>query len=160
MVRKYVARELRGARSLGAGLAVLVVAAALMHPAETRSSTNPSRAALLKALAVYGKNARIGQILKRGEYTGSYAAPTGGYLEITWFTVRKGRPTVYNAPIRVAFARATISAAGPAVTHIRLTGDGRYLLRRSTRIRLHVRGSFVPDGEPGYEANRHIILKR
>jgi hypothetical protein len=72
-----------------------------------------------------------------------------GTLRIRWFA---GRRVVARGGIR----RTT---TGTGVVRVRLTKQGRRLLRRGRRVRLTVAGSLAPAGRATIGASRRVVLK-
>jgi hypothetical protein len=95
---------------------------------------------LLATLTVSGRAARITQLLRHHGYATSFRAPSAGGLDISWST----RPRAGRVPVEVASARKKIKAAGTYRLKIKLTRDGRALLKRVRHLRVAITGVFVP----------------
>jgi hypothetical protein len=152
----------------GAAIAVTVTASNTAGTAQATSSqlgpVTPSsgqvRAALVKALAVAGPGAKLGQLLKRGGYAASIDAPGAGQLVIGWFLVPKGAHlTKTKRPTLVASFRAALGG-GKAKVKIALNGKGRKLVKQARRLKLTAKGSFTPTGATTTTTIKTIALKR
>jgi hypothetical protein len=97
------------------------------------------------ALSVSGKAAQITSILKSGGYPASVSAPTAGAMTIVWYYLPAGAHLA-RAPKPVVIARGSksFSAAGKGTIKLRLTAQGRKLLKKSKRIKLTAVGTFAP----------------
>ncbi len=117
---------------------------------------------LFKRLAPSGKAATISALLKRGGYTFSYRALTAGEIVISWYAmpsgahVRKARAK----PTLIATGRARFSAAGPVRITVKLTADGKRILKTAKRLRLVVQGAYTPAGGAAVSATRAVTLRR
>jgi len=108
-----------------------------------------ARTALLAALGVHGKAAKIGQLLKHG-YTVKFTAPAAGKATIQWFFLpkgahvsKKGRPK----PVLIATGSQSFTKAGTKKLTIRLTGAGRARLAHARHLKLTAKGTFkLADG--------------
>jgi hypothetical protein len=117
-------------------------------------------AAVTQALAVSGKAAKIGAILKAGGFVAPLAAPSAGQAAITWFLVPKGARLAAAKPVVVAKGAKRSSRAGKVKLKIRLTSKGRALLKRSKKVKLVARGTFTPQSGKKISKKRPITLKR
>lgn len=116
--------------------------------------------ALVKTLAVSGKAAKIGQLLKSGGYVVSFSAPSAGHLVIGWYLVPKGAHLAKaKKPTLVATASVTFHHAGKAKVKISLTSKGRKLLKGPKHLRLTAKGSFTPAGGTPTSTTRSINIK-
>lgn len=116
-------------------------------------STN-IRALLMNALLVRGNGGRIRALLKNGGYAFSFAAPSAGRLVISWY--RKGS---HGKKTLVATAIVLFHKTGTSRIKVLLTGKGRGLLTRASRMKLTVSGAFTPTGKGTVSASRVIMLK-
>lgn len=112
-------------------------------------------ALLLKALAVHGRAATIGAILKHRGYTFSFPAPSSGRLVITWLHRQPHAKTIVVATLNVRFARK-----GNAKVRLILTGKGRGFLRRVRKATIAANGRFTPTGQSAVLASRRLTLTR
>lgn len=117
-------------------------------------STKVIRARLAKAIAPRGKAAKIGALRKKGRYTASFAAPTAGSARISWYLPKNGKLRL------IANGRRTFSAGQAAGVSVRLTKAGKQALKRATRLKIIVRGSFTPKGQRPVSTSRRLALRR
>lgn len=119
------------------------------------------KAALIKALAVSGQSAKIAQLLKNGGYPASFSAPSAGHLVLSWYLVPKGaRLAKAKKPVLVATASLTFHQVSKAKAEIRLTANGRTLLKGAKHVKLTAKGSFAPIGGSTTSTSKSITLKR
>ena len=119
------------------------------------------KAALVKALAISGRAAKIAQLLKHGGYTVSFTALSAGHLVIGWYFVPKGAHlTKATKPTLVATAIVTVRRAGKTAVKIALTGKGRQLLKHSKRLKPTAKGSFTPPSAATTSTTKTITLTR
>jgi hypothetical protein len=112
------------------------------------------RALLSNALLVRGKGSRIRALLKNGGYAFSFAAPSAGRLVISWY--RQGS---HGKKTLVATATVLFHKTGTTRIKVLLTGKGRGLLTRASRMKLTASGAFTPTGKGTVSASRVIMLK-
>jgi hypothetical protein len=112
-------------------------------------------ALLLRALAVHGRAATIGALLKHGGYTFSFSAPAPGRLVITWLHGTRHAPAVVVSTLNVRFGHK-----GTAKVKLVLTAKGRGLLRHARKVVLTSNGRFTPSGQSAVRASRRLTLKR
>ncbi|HEX4466277.1 MAG TPA: putative Ig domain-containing protein, partial [Solirubrobacteraceae bacterium] len=119
------------------------------------------RAALLAAEKVAGKASKIGAILKHG-YAAKFTAPSKGKLVVQWFFVPKGAhlATVKRTPVLVASAAATFTKAGTQSVRLKLTLNGRRLLKATPSRKLSAKGSFTPSSGKSVRAISTFMLHR
>ncbi len=111
------------------------------------------RALLMNALAVHGKGGRIRALLKHGGYALSFAAPSAGRLVISWYRLNHGHRAL------IATATVLFHKSGTARIKLLLTGKGRGLLARGSRMKVTASGAFTPTGRGTVSAARVITLK-
>jgi hypothetical protein len=119
----------------------------------TSGGSSSIRALLMNALLVRGNGARIAALLKHGGYAFSFAAPSAGRLVISWYRRSHGKK------ILVATALVLFHKSGTARIKVLLTGKGRGLLTRASRMKLTASGAFTPTGKGTVSASRVIVLK-
>lgn len=133
----------------------------LMAYAERPASRAQIKADLVKQLAPVGKAARIAALLKKGGYTFRFRTLTGGRLEIDWHSVaRAQRGTAKIKPVRLAIGKARFSKAGPVKITIKLTGTGKRMLKRASRMTLIANGIYRPTGKADVRATKRFTLRR
>lgn len=108
-----------------------------------------------RQLVPSGKTASILALLKRGGLRMSFKLPEAGTLVVKWYLVPAG------AKLKpVAAGQATLTAGKTASVSIKLTAQGRTLLKRSREIHLEATGTFAAKGETAIRATRKFALKR
>jgi hypothetical protein len=127
-------------------------------------SATPSRsvvtAAVANALTVTGRGARISAIVHAGGYQAGVSAPEAGKLTVTWYFLPRGAHLARTVkPVVVARGAKTFTAAGSATLRLRLTSQGRALLKHAKRIKLTAVGSFAPKKGTTVSKHRSITLK-
>ncbi len=125
-------------------------------------SASSVKSALSKALIprTRDKDAKIGQLLSKGSYALSFAAPSAGSLTISWYEVPRGAHLARARAVLVATARATISRARAIGVVCKLTKQGRQILTGATRVVLTATGTFTPRGLSAITATRTFALSR
>jgi hypothetical protein len=112
-----------------------------------RPTTQKVQAALLAALAISGKAATIAHLLEDDSYVALFTAPSAGDLVIGWYFVPTGAHLAKaKQPELVATVGATFHQAGKAKVKIKLTANGRRLLKGAKHLKLTAKGSFTPAG--------------
>jgi trimeric autotransporter adhesin len=99
------------------------------------------RGLLAAALALHGKAARIGQILKHGGYVLSLRVPAPGKLVISWYYKPR-----HGKKVLVASATIVFHNKGTFKIRIVLTGKGRKLLKGAKHLKLNATTSYSPTG--------------
>lgn len=88
-------------------------------------------------------------LLKHGSLTLSARAPEAGTLQVQWFEQPSGAKAASTGKARsvlIATGTVTFSGAGSQVLRLRLSAEGRKLLKRGKRLRAEVRATFRPSG--------------
>jgi hypothetical protein len=126
---------------------------------------NPANPAQLKALLARqlapGVGVSITALLKHGGLTLPFNAPEAGAVKIRWFEVPAGAQLARKSKAKavlVASGQVSFAAAGPGTVKIRLTAEGKKLLKRGKRIRLEAKGRFVGNGGVPISAVRGFVL--
>lgn len=108
-------------------------------------------AALLRTqLVPSGKAATIRALLKHGGLTMPFKTLEAGTVIIDWYQVPSGATLAKKSkakPMLVAAGRLTFPAAGTGQVKLRLTSQGKRLLRHAGRVRLTAKGTFTPRGQ-------------
>ena len=118
-------------------------------------------AALDTAIVPSGKSAELASLLKRDGLKLLFKAPTPGALVISWYQLPKGAHLSARArPVLIASGRAAFATIGMRKVVVRLTRQGKRLLRSARRIRLTAKGVFIPTGKPAVVALKPFTLKR
>lgn len=88
-------------------------------------------------------------ILKWGHYTFAFAAPAAGTLKLTWYRALAKGASSKHKPTIVASMSTTFTGPGTKLAILRLTKEGRRLLRESKSLKVTVSATFVrPAGLP------------
>jgi hypothetical protein len=90
-------------------------------------------------------------LLKWGHYTFAFAAPTAGTLRLTWYrALAKGAGSnSKRKPIVVAASSTSFTSAATKLATLRLTSDGRRLLKEGNSLKVTVTARFSrPVGLP------------
>ncbi len=117
-------------------------------------------AALDKAIAPSSKTADLATLLKAGGLTVLFKAPTAGTLVISWYEVPKGAHLSKAKPVLLASGQAAFVMNATKKVKVRLTGEGRRLLKHARSIRLTSKGVFTPPGKAPVTASKAFTLKR
>ena len=100
-------------------------------------------AALGKVLTPASKAAKIGAVLKRG-YSVSFTAPGAGRLVISWYRIPKGAHLARKLqPVLIASGTAKFAAVTTQKLVIRLTANGKRLLRSARSVKLTAKATFT-----------------
>jgi phage gpG-like protein len=129
----------------------------------TRSLAFEIGALLRHALTPAGRASRLTSLLVGGGYTVEFRALSAGTAVIDWYQVpprgKLARKTRAR-PVLVASGRMRFSAAGTARIKVRLTGEGRRLIKRDKTVKLTATGTFTPSGGKPIRAIEEFVLKR
>jgi streptogramin lyase len=145
------------ARDVDAAVRVVVTAANAAGTARAKSRAagpiGPSlkrvRAAVAKLLATSAARSAIARLRRNGSWRGAFGAPSSGRLSVA---ISGGRRHAL-----VATARWRFSKAGSRMITVRLTRNGRRLLKRAT-VRLGVHVVFVPAGGRPVRSFKRLTL--
>jgi Invasin, domain 3/FG-GAP repeat len=107
------------------------------------------KSSLSQDLAPSGKDGTLKAILKADGYLFTYKALEGGKLVINWYRVPAGAHVTAAKkkapkPVLVGDSTARFSKAGKISTRLKLTASGKSLLKRSRKLTLTSKVSFVP----------------
>lgn len=126
-------------------------------------SSTQLKALLARQLTPSGKAATIAALLKHGGLSLSFTAPEAGSLAIQWFQVPSGAKlakATKTKPVLMASGKLTFSTAGTGKLTIRLTAQGRKLLKQVRRVRLMAKGTFTPRGGVAVSSIGGVRLRR
>jgi hypothetical protein len=120
------------------------------------TTTVPNLSAIKALLSVVllprGKAAKASALLKHGGYTMHVTAPAAGTLTVQWYGLPKGAKLAKHAkakPVLVASGQAVFQAAGVSKSFsVKLTAQGRRLLKHAKRLSLTAKGTFTVTGGP------------
>ena len=115
-----------------------------------------------------GKAARIGALLKNGFFKQRFKVTEAGTAVIKWYYLPPGAKLAgfkhakkaAPSPVLVASGSVTFRAAETATLKLRLTGQGRRLLRGSRRVRLTATCAFAPLGGTAITTSGTFQLSR
>ena len=125
-------------------------------------STLRIRALLRRELTASGRSARIGALRKHAGYSFWCKALTAGRLRISWYLVphdarlARAKP----APTRIATGSARFADASTSHMNIKLTHEGKKLLKRAKHLKVTAKGSFAPTSIRAITATRTFRLSR
>jgi hypothetical protein len=116
--------------------------------------------ALRGLLAPSGKHAKIKALVKSRGYAFTFDAPSVGKLQIVWYQVPKGarKARAKVKPVVIASGSVNVSRPGPVKIELKLTRQGRKLLKRSKRIKLESIAAFKAAGLPAVTATGRFTL--
>lgn len=120
------------------------------------------KAQLLKQLVPLGKAATISVLLKKSGYTFSFKTLTAGRVVISWYYLPTSARTskAKSNPVLVATGKASFSKAGGVRLTIKLTAQGKRMLKAATRLKLIMRGTYTPSGKSPVIATKSFTLRR
>jgi len=148
--------------SAATGVVTAAAAGVTSGSAPTPVTAAQVRAALAGIRAPAGANATISKILKRGGYTVSFTAPSGGILTIDWYaqtTVKRHHKRLHKK-ILIAHARTIIRAAGKTTVKVKLTKQVSQLLKHSKRLKVTDKTTFTPTGGKPTTRTSTFTLRR
>ena len=148
------------ANSQGTGIAASPatgVVPGLVTPSEAQI-----RKVLAGAIAVRGKAARIGVILKAGGEAVRVRALVAGTAVLAWYFLPPARAGTrgHAGKVLVATGRLAFAAAGTGRLKLGLTSAGRTLLARARRVSLTATATFTPAARYAVVATGALTLRR
>jgi len=133
----------------------------------TAASAGPTPAEilarLLAAITPRGKTAKISAILRAHAFTETLTALVPGTATVSWFAVPKGAHLSGAAkarPVLVAIGGLVFASPGTGKLELVLTSAGKALLRKSKRVPLSARSTFVPIHGSGLTVRASFTLHR
>ncbi len=120
-------------------------------------------AALLHSLLTpSGHGAEIAALLGHAGYRFSFKAPNAGRLLISWYLVPKRTHLTRSKPqhVLVATIRTSFAKAETRQVEVKLTRNGKQLLRGAKHLRLTAEGTFTSTGGPAITAFKTFTLNR
>ena len=132
---------------------------------ETSTHPDPAeiKALITRQLAPSGRAASISALLAHGGLRMSFAFPEAGTFTVQWYFVPSGAKLARRKklkPTLLASGQARFTAAGTVGVGIRLTAQGRGLLRHARKIDLEAKGAFAPSGQAAVSAVKKFALRR
>ncbi len=147
----------------GAGVSGSDGAPGVLDATAARSLGVEIGALLRHALTPAGRGARLASLLAGGGYTVAFRALSAGTAMINWYEApprgKHARKTGAH-PMLVASGWLRFSAAGTAKIRVRLTREGRRLIKRGKTVKLTAKGTFTPSGGQPIKAIEEFVLKR
>jgi len=117
-------------------------------------------ASLNSHLTPSGREAKRTALLRAGGFTFTLLAPAPGTLVISWTLAPKGvRPVGRLRPVLVATASVRFTAAGTRQVTIKLTANGRHLLKHHRQLKLVAKATFTLPSESAIVAIRPFVLR-
>jgi hypothetical protein len=119
-------------------------------------------ASLGSQLIPSGKAARITALLKSGGVVMSFKALEAGTLSVQWYEVPSGANLAEKTkakPVLIASGQTSFAAAGISNVKIRLTAQGRKLLKHVKKVKLEIKGVFVVKMEAGINVTKVMVLR-
>jgi hypothetical protein len=120
----------------------------------TGSSAARVKAALSSLLKPSGKTARIKAILKAGGYSFAFAAPTPGRLVADWYMTHD------HKRVLIARANTRLRSANRGTVTVKLTREGRKLLKQLRSAKITITATFTPTGTVATSRTGTAALKR
>lgn len=120
------------------------------------------KADLAMQLGPEGKAARIGALLKRGGYTYRFKTLTAGRVVISWYYLPKGTTLskVMPKPVLIATGKASFTNPGQVKLTIKLTAQGKRVLRAAKRLSVTAKGIYTLPGQAPVLAIKATTLNR
>jgi hypothetical protein len=124
------------------------------------------KALLVRQLKPAGNAGSISALLAHSGLSMSFRFPEAGALVVKWYllpTATKRGSRKKARPVLLATGQVTFTAAGKHIVKVRLTVQGRKLLRHATpatKLHLEAQGSFAPKGQRAVRAAVGFVLKR
>ncbi len=129
----------------------------------TSTISSAQVAALLgQQLIPSGKVTKIGALLKAGGLTMSLKALEAGTLMVRWYAVPAGARVAKNTkakPVLMASGQASFAGAGTSKVNVRLTAQGKKLLKHGKTVKVEAKGVFVPHNTALVTVTRGIVLR-
>jgi hypothetical protein len=120
-------------------------------------------AASLGAQLVHsGKSATIGALLKHGGLAMRFTALEAGTLVVGWYELPAGaKPAKHSAAklVLVASGQMTFAVAGTGTIKVKLTAEGKKLLKHTKQLRLTAKGAFTAMGGTLGSATRAVVVR-
>jgi hypothetical protein len=131
----------------------------------TTANTGPTPAEILARLLAgitpRGKSAKIGAILRAHAFMETLTALEPGTATVSWFALPKGAHVSAKVrPVLVAIGGLVFASPGTGKLELVLTPAGRTLLKKSKRVSLTARSTFVPLHGSGLTVRASFTLHR
>ena len=126
-------------------------------PAPSAMSPSAIRARLLAEITPRGAADEACWLLRHGGTSLAFAAPTAGAVVLGWYLP----PRAARKPYRlIAAGHGTFASAAKASLAVRLTAQGKRLLRHATRLQAIAVAEFVPAGASAVGATKRFTFRR
>lgn len=117
----------------------------------TRATISSAQIAALlgKQLVPTGKATAILGLLKNGGLTMSFQALEAGTLTVQWYAVPSGAKLAKRnkaKPVLIASGQTSFAEPGTSKVKVRLTADGKKLLKHAKTVKVEVKGVFRSSG--------------
>jgi hypothetical protein len=125
------------------------------HVLSVAPSQAQVKAALAAVLVPSGKAAKIKAILQAGGYPYRFSAPSSGALVLDWYGKGAG-----GKKTLVAVTSRAVPSTGKASEKLKLTSQGRKLLKKARKVKITSNAVFTPTGTTGTTATQGFTLRR
>jgi hypothetical protein len=116
------------------------------------------KSALRRTLVPHGRAGKLRAIVRHQGYVVSFTAPTAGRLTLRWYTVARG---AQRARVLVARGVTVFPDAVRRAIGVKLTAQGKRMLRHAKRLRIEGKASFNPaPGGAATTITRRFTLTR
>jgi hypothetical protein len=118
-------------------------------PPVTTISTAQITAGLARQLVPSGKADTIPALLKHGGLSLSFTALEAGTLTLRWYAMpsqAKAAKRAKTMPVLVASGQESFTGAGTSKVSLRLTAEGRKLLKHGKAVKIEAKGAFASAG--------------
>lgn len=122
-------------------------------PADYKARLNSLLSAELKAL----KKLKIRGLLRKHQVKVSFTAPAPGTLALK---LTASGAAAKKKPVVIASGRASFPAAGKKTVVLKLTSNGKKVLKHKRKLKATLSATFTPTGGVAISAKRTVSLKR
>jgi hypothetical protein len=119
-------------------------------------------ASLARQLVPTGKAAKIAALLKHDGLTMSFTALEAGIISVQWYELPSGAKVAKKGkakPVLMASGQVSVTGAGTSKVSVKLTAQGRKLLKHAKRVELEAKGVFAARGESSVSATKTMELR-
>jgi len=120
------------------------------------------KASLTGQITPHGKAAGIAALMKNQGYALSFTALSAGNVVIDWYYLPNGAHLASGKPkpVLVAVGKATFTRAGTLKITIKLTANGKRMLKHTKRLTLTAKGTFTPTAQHALVSTKRFTLTR
>ncbi len=118
-------------------------------------------ASLLRRELIPGRKAKVAIARRADSFVLTFTTPEAGTALIRWYQAARGASRSKKAKVKPALAASghlTFTAAGTSKITIKLTREGRRLLKRFKDVKLTATGTFTPIGGTPVTATEAFVL--